>query len=61
MDWKEVSEHRSARRGRLAFDDQVDSDRNRTASFLIVKIRESHGTHAPLETLPYRTPPTWQT
>eukprot|EP00957_Ditylum_brightwellii_P157233 11966699-Ditylum_brightwellii.AAC.1 len=57
MDWKEVSEDRSARRGRLAFDDQAESERNQTAPSLIVKIRESFGIHAPLETLPYRTPP----
>eukprot|EP00957_Ditylum_brightwellii_P183169 13951756-Ditylum_brightwellii.AAC.1 len=61
MDWKEVSEHRSACRGRLAFDNQVDSKQNQTAPSLIVKIRESFGTHAPLEMLPYCTPPTWQT
>eukprot|EP00957_Ditylum_brightwellii_P006816 516259-Ditylum_brightwellii.AAC.1 len=51
MDWKEVSEDRSAHRGRLAFDDQAESERNRTIPSLIVKIRESFGTHAHLETL----------
>eukprot|EP00957_Ditylum_brightwellii_P192082 14622307-Ditylum_brightwellii.AAC.1 len=56
MDWKEVSEDRSSRRGRLAFDNQAESKQNRTAPSLIVKIRESFGTHALLEMLPYRTP-----
>eukprot|EP00957_Ditylum_brightwellii_P026737 2021977-Ditylum_brightwellii.AAC.1 len=49
MDWKEVSEDRSACRGILAFDDQAESEWNQTAPSLIVKIRESFGTHAPWE------------
>eukprot|EP00957_Ditylum_brightwellii_P003966 301985-Ditylum_brightwellii.AAC.1 len=56
MDCKEVSEDRSARRGRLAFDNQEESKWNQTAPSLIVNIRESFGTHALLEMLPYRTP-----
>eukprot|EP00957_Ditylum_brightwellii_P196325 14957702-Ditylum_brightwellii.AAC.1 len=61
MNRKEVSEDRSTCRGRLAFDDQAESERNQTSASLIVKIRESFGTHVPLETLPYHLPPTWQT
>eukprot|EP00957_Ditylum_brightwellii_P012186 920808-Ditylum_brightwellii.AAC.1 len=46
MDWKEVSEDRSAHRGTLAFDNHAESKQNQTAPSLIVKIRESFGTHA---------------
>eukprot|EP00957_Ditylum_brightwellii_P163525 12450103-Ditylum_brightwellii.AAC.1 len=56
MDWKEVLEDRSASRERLAIVNQAESKRNQTAPSLIVKIRESFGTHAPLEMLLYCTP-----